>query len=118
MDSWIRDQLHDVVSWLCSPTCSADASTLTSTSCDMQLGYYDKTLAQYILALANKASSSKGLLEQLIANDVPPGPKAEAFAQQLFQKTRGASGGGGEDGERNMMAHRRWHGAPYFAFRS
>lgn len=95
-----------------------DASTLTSTSCDMQLGYYDKTLAQYILALANKASSSKGLLEQLIANDVPPGPKAEAFAQQLFQKTRGASGGGGEDGERNMMAHRRWHGAPYFAFRS
>lgn len=62
--------------------------------CHHQLGYYDKTLAQFILSLAKKATSSKSLLEQLISNGVPEGDKAQAFAQQLYQKTRAMDGGG------------------------
>jgi len=56
------------------------------------VGYYDKTLAQFILSLAQKAGSPSALHSQLLASGIDEGPKVKPFADQLFRKLQGATG--------------------------
>ncbi len=63
VEDWLRTELHEVV------------------------GYYDKTLAQFILSLANKATSAGSLHTQLLASGIDDGPKVRPFAEALFQRT-------------------------------
>jgi putative exporter of polyketide antibiotics len=57
-----------------------------------QVGYSEKTLSQFVLAMAKKATSARGLLGQLMANDFTMGPKLEAFATTLFSKASASRG--------------------------
>lgn len=71
IDDWLRGELHDVV------------------------GYYDKTLAQFLLSLAHKAPGPQALHSQLLASGIDEGPKVKPFAEQLFRRVQGGGGGGG-----------------------
>jgi len=48
------------------------------------LGYSDRNLAEYICSLAQKAKTAGELHKNLLANDVPDGPAAQAFSRELF----------------------------------
>ena len=61
---WTAEQLHGIV------------------------GYTDRNLADYLVSLALKARSGAGLLEQLLANEVPQSDATTAFCRELFAKTR------------------------------
>lgn len=80
VDDWLRGELHDVV------------------------GYYDKTLAQFILSLAQKAGSPAALHSQLLASGIDEGPKVKPFAEQLFRRLQGGGGGGGRKGKAGCAA--------------
>lgn len=71
IDDWLRGELHEVV------------------------GYYDKTLAQFLLSLAQKAPGPQALHTQLLGSGVDDGPKVRPFAEQLFRRVRGGGGRGG-----------------------
>jgi hypothetical protein len=62
VEDWLRTELHDVV------------------------GYSDKTLSQFILSLANKATSATALHGQLLASGIDEGPRVRPFAEALFQR--------------------------------
>ena len=74
LEIWVRDRLHDLVD------------------------FSDRTLAQYILAMAKKATSTTTLMTQLGASGIPSTPAAQSFAQDLMgrlpRKGYGGSGGG------------------------
>jgi hypothetical protein len=57
-----------------------------------QAGFYDKTMAEFFVAMARKASSSGALTTQLLSSGLDDSPKARAFAEQLYQRV--SKGGG------------------------
>jgi len=71
VEDWLRTELHDVV------------------------GYSDKTLSQFILSLANKATSASALHGQLLASGIDEGPRVRPFAEALFQRIVQTQGKGG-----------------------
>jgi len=71
LEVWVRDRLHDLVD------------------------FSDRTLAQYILAMAKKATTTNALMSQLENSGIPTTPASQAFAQELIKKLpRKGSGGG------------------------
>lgn len=80
IDDWLRGELHEVV------------------------GYYDKTLAQFLLSLAQRAPNPQALHTQLLGSGVDDSPKIRPFAEQLFRRVRG--GGGARKAAAPGMQHR------------
>mmetsp|Transcript_10759 Transcript_10759/g.14008 ORF Transcript_10759/g.14008 Transcript_10759/m.14008 type:complete len:1072 (+) Transcript_10759:95-3310(+) len=62
VENWVSDQLHSL------------------------LGYSERSVAQYLVALAKRASSSSALYNQLLENDLKPGDATQSFANQLFNR--------------------------------
>ncbi|KAG5180936.1 P-loop containing nucleoside triphosphate hydrolase protein [Tribonema minus] len=67
VNRWVSDKLHDI------------------------LGYSDNTTAQFITALAKRATSADALVEQLADNDVPVNDSTRSFARELLMKVGGAA---------------------------
>lgn len=111
VDDWLRSELHEVVSTHHVHTAHPHRPILTETGqlTNQQVGYYDKTLAQFILSLGQKAGSASALHTQLLSSGIDEGPRVKPFAEQLFRRLQQSSGGGG--GARRGAWLACWFGA-------
>lgn len=79
---WIEDALHGI------------------------LGYSERALADYVIAVSKKTRSVTDLQSKLEDLGLPPGSKTNALAQALHGRARAAAGGsGGEAGPSTSSAH-------------
>lgn len=62
LDNWVADKLSDI------------------------LGFREKSLSSYVLALAKKAKDVPSLVKELQNADVPMNPQTQQFAKDLFSK--------------------------------